>query len=173
MKKILSIMLSLTLLLSMSVTAFAENVTSGSQTVSVNVPTPCYDYTLHIPADCEIKYNVTDLQSIGTVTVTSDYWGNITTDYWGVLVYVQYGDFLSNDKGDSKIFCGIGTYDGNGNFNPEDGDGSGWAIGYKEDGAGVDGRGKLYMEVPNWSNAQPGESYSVTITYTSELCVRH
>lgn len=171
MKKILSIILALTLLLSMSVTAFAKE--EGTQTVSVGVPTPCYDYTVHIPASCTIEYNNTEPQSIGSVTVTSDHWKNITTDYFGVRVWLKHNNYLSNADEDSKIACGIGYYDALNNFMPQDGTGLGWELGYIEDGADVDGRGNLFIEVFDWSNAQPGESYSVTITYTSELIVRN
>lgn len=173
MKKILSIILSLTLLMGMSVTAFAESTTSGSQTVSVDISTPCYDYTLHIPADCKIDYDKTEPQSIGSVTVTSDYWDNITTDYHGVLVNIKYNSYLSDDEG-NKIYFLLGNYDNLNIFSPKMGEDLGWFIEYKGDGVGVDGyEGNLYMEVFDWSNAQPGKSYSVTITYTSELLVRH
>lgn len=171
MKKILSIILSLTLLMSMSVTAFAENVTSGSQTVSVSVPTPCYDYTLHIPTVNKIEYNVTEPQYIGTVTVTSDYWDNITTDYLGVLVECSSNEYLSNKNGTEQIYCMIGNVGPNSIFEPFPSNQFTW--GFKADGAEQSGLSKMYMKVHDWSNAKPGESYSVTITYTSWLAERH
>lgn len=165
MKKSLSIILSLALMLSMSVTTFAENVTSGTQTVSVDVPTPCYDYTVHIPADCSIEYGNTELQSIGTVTVTSDYWANILTDYKSVVVMYEFEYYMTTVDGD-RLPCMIGEIDNNGLFNPMISREQ-WE--FKQDGGAVDSRGSVYIEVPDWSKAEPGKSYSITITYTSRL----
>lgn len=166
MKKILSIILSLTLLLSMSVTAFAESTTSGEQTVSVSVPTPCYDYTLHIPVDCTIKYNETDPQYIGAVTVTSDYWTNILADYKSVYVKYEFDGALKTADGSDKLYYQIGDLVDPNHFDLKI-SGHGWE--FKQDGVSVDGESAMYMRVPNWSEAKPGASYSTKITFTSWL----
>lgn len=169
MKKFLSIILLLTLLLSMSVTAFATD--EGSTTVSVDVPAPKYDYKVHIPADCKIEYGNTEPQYIGTVEVTSDYWDNITTTYLGVLVECRSDEYLSNKNGADSIFCAIGTIDSQSIFDPFPSNQTAW--GFKADGAEPAGLSNLYIEVPSWSKAKAGESYSVTITYTSKLADRY
>lgn len=163
MKKILSVILALTLVLSMSVTAFAKN--EGSTTVSVVVPS--YDYTVNIPKSCQIEYGNTEPQHIGTVTVTSKNWDTILADYLGVSVECCGGEYMSNKNGDVQINCLIGTVDSLSEFFPFPSSQTTW--GFKADGAEPSNLSKLYIRVHNWSNAQPGESYSVTITYTSWL----
>lgn len=163
MKKILSIILTLTLVLSMSVTAFAEETSEGTQTVSVDVPTPCYDYTVSIPASCSIEYGNTDRQSIGAVTVTSDYWDNICADYICVCINVSHSNYLTNANGDS-IFVGVLRQVGS-TWHPHDGSTHPMRI----DGIKGNSSTNLAVEVPDWSNAKAGETYSLTLTYTSEL----
>lgn len=166
MKKNLSIILSLTLLLSMSVTAFAESTTSGEQKISVDIPTPCYDYTLHIPADCKIDYNKTEPQSIGTFTVTSDYWDNILADYKSVYVEYEFNNYMTTADGSDKLYCYIGNINDANLFDPMV-SGEGWS--FKHDGGDVGGFSTMYLKVPDWSIAKPGASYSMKITYTSWL----
>lgn len=165
MKKFLSIILSLILLMCMSATVFATD--EGTQTVSVNVPVLKYDYKVTIPASCTIEYGNTEPQSIGSVRVESDYWDNITNKYTAVLVNVSHNNFLSNDNGD-KITAVIGYKDYSNVFISENGE-SGWQIAFQEDGNGLAGRGKLYMVVPDWSEAESSGSYKVIVTYTSEM----
>lgn len=166
MKKFLSIILSLTLLMSMSVSAAASETNEGTQTVSVDVPIPC-SYTLTIPASCSIEYGNTNEQSIGSVTVTSDYWDNINAEYSFVRVNVTQDSsmegtmYLSNDMGD-HIPCIILQQDSNGIFDPA-----------HETGLRIDLKGNsntdLFIKVGDWSNAIAGTTYRITLTYTSRL----
>lgn len=162
MKKILSIILALTLLLSMSVTAFAEQTSEGTQTVSVDVPTPCYDYTVSIPASCSIEYGNTDPQSIGAVTVTSDYWNNISADYAGIQVNVFHSNYLTNAGRDS-IFVMVLRKSGE-SWDPHDGERHPMRLSFRENGSQ-----NLGVQILDWSDAKAGETYSLTLTYTSEL----
>lgn len=164
MKKILSIILSLTLLLSMSVTVFAEATSEGTQTVSVEVPTPCYDYTVTIPASCSIEYGNTERQSIGAVTVTSDYWDNIYADYNSVMVEVAHSNYLTNADGD-RIFVGVLRETTEGMWHPNDGETQPMRIEFRQGNSSKN----LAVQIPNWSSAKAGETYSLTLTYTSFL----
>lgn len=163
MKKILSIILALTLLLSMSVTVFAEATSEGTQTVSVDVPLPCYDYTVTIPASCSIEYGNTERQSIGAVTVTSDYWDNIYADYDGVRVEAAHSNYLTNANGD-RIFVGVLREEAGGGWHPSDGENH-MRLDFLQGNSSTN----LAVEVPNWSSAKAGETYSMTLTYTSFL----
>lgn len=164
MKKFLAIILALTLVLSMSVTVFAEQTSEGTQTVSDDVPTPCYDYTVSIPASCSIEYGNTGRQSIGAVTVTSDYWDNIYADYDGVRVEVAHSNYLKNASGDS-IFVGVLQQNSDGTWHPNDGNNHPMRIDFRQG----NGSQNLGVEIPNWSSAKAGETYSLTLTYTSYL----
>lgn len=163
MKKILSIILSLTLLLSMSVTVFAEATSEGTQTVSVEVPTPCYDYTVTIPASCSIEYGNTERQSIGAVTVTSDYWDNIYADYDGVRVEAAHSSHLTNAAGD-RIFVCVMYEEGEGMWNACLVEYPMW-IDFLQGNSSKN----MAVQVNDWSSAKAGETYSLTITYTSFL----
>ena len=66
MKKLFAVILTVALLMSLSVTAFAANTTGGSTEVSFNVdPT----YTVSIPATVELQ----KVEDNGTVTYENDY----------------------------------------------------------------------------------------------------
>ena len=66
MKKIFTVILTVALLMSLSVTAFAANTTGGSTEVSFNVdPT----YTVTIPATVELERQ----EDNGTITYENDY----------------------------------------------------------------------------------------------------
>ena len=66
MKKLLALILAITLMATMSTTAFAANTTGGSTEVSFNVdPT----YTITIPATVELQ----KVEDNGTVTYENDY----------------------------------------------------------------------------------------------------
>lgn len=164
MKKILSIILALTLLLSMSVTVFAEATSEGTQTVSVDVPLPCYDYTVTIPASCSIEYGNTERQSIGAVTVTSDYWDNIYADYDGVRVEAAHSNDLTNANGD-RISVGVLREEAGGSWHPNDGESYPMRLDFLQGNSSTN----LAVQVRNWSSAKAGETYSMTLTYTSFL----
>ena len=66
MKKLFAVILAVALMATMSVTAFAVNITSGSTEVSFNVDPA---YTVTIPATVELN----KVENNGTVTYENDY----------------------------------------------------------------------------------------------------
>lgn len=155
MKKFLAIILALTLLLSVSVTAFAED--SATQTVSVSIPG--YEYTVTIPADCTIEYKNTGLQSIGKVSVTSTDWSVFPANKKAVAVSLasNSGD-LTNENG-NRISYSLSAkipIDGalleNGSFSCQ-----------------FDWEEEYFIQVSDWSGAEPGTTYTTTITYNISL----
>ena len=91
MKKNLSLLLALTLLCSLSVTAFAD--TSGDQNITLTVPEETSpSWTLNIPADMTVAYraestaltmptitNVSNLEDVEIIDVTIRYTGNFSS----------------------------------------------------------------------------------------------
>ena len=159
MKKFLSVILSVALLMCMSVTAFAEEPNVREQTVSVDIPSPSYDYTVTMPADCSLTYGVTDWQHIGDVTVTSENWDNINSaPYDGIQVYwdINFDDHLVNKDGDTIRFDDELKYQGQmcdiGGLTLTSND----TVGF-------------YLRVPDWSGAVGGTTYTKTITYRVSL----
>lgn len=162
MKKSLSIFLSITLLMSMSVTAFAADERITEQKVSVKIPIPEYDYTVTMPEDCSLIYGNTDWQIIGRVTVTSENWDNINTAYEGVMVSwsTDYDNTLKNSNGDSINF----NHDVKYHHDSDRGFLGTGALLFNEDNT-ID----QYMQVGDWSGAVEGTKYSKTITYKAML----
>ena len=67
MKKIFALILTVCLLASMSVTAFAANTTGGKADITTSIaPT----YTVTIPADVNVQFNATET-AFGTIEVTA------------------------------------------------------------------------------------------------------
>ena len=67
MKKVFAIILTLVLLMSLSVTAFAANTTGGEADITTSIaPT----YTVTIPADVNVQFNATET-AFGTIEVTA------------------------------------------------------------------------------------------------------
>lgn len=151
MKKIISIILALTLLMSLSVTALAEQ-----QVVSVSIPD--YEYTVTIPADCTIEYNNTGIQSIGKVYVTSTDWSVFRPNRKAVEVGLAStrGD-LTNENG-RRIPYRVG-----GKHPMEDSLTSGLFS------CQFDTEEEYFIQISDWSNAEPGTTYSTTITYNISL----
>ena len=155
MKKVLSVILSVALLMCMSVTAFAVEPNVHEQTVSVNIPLSTYDYTVTMPADCSLTYGNTDWQHIGDVTVTSENWDNINSaPYDGIEVYwdINSDDHLVNKDGDTIRFDDKLEYQGQ-----------------MRDAGAVrltsDDTVGFYLRVPDWSSAVEGTIYKKAITY--------
>ena len=158
MKKVLSVILSVALLMCMSVTAFAVEPNVHEQTVSVDIPLP-YDYTVTMPADCSLTYGVTDWQHIGNVTVTSENWDNINSaPYDGIGVRWSWNNDsnLKNVDGESIYFDRELKWNG-----------QMLSIGgvrlTSDDTVG------FYLRVPDWSGAVEGTTYTKTITYRVSL----
>ena len=67
MKKLFALILTVAMLSSLSVTAFAENTTGGDADITTSIaPT----YTVTIPADVNVAFNATET-AFGTVEVTA------------------------------------------------------------------------------------------------------
>ena len=67
MKKLFALILTVCLLATMSVTAFAANTTGGSTTITIDIaPT----YTVTIPADVNVQFNATET-AFGAIEVTA------------------------------------------------------------------------------------------------------
>ncbi len=150
MKKFLSIIFSITLLMSMSVTVFAED-----QVVSVSIPD--YEYTMTIPADCSIEYKNTDFQSIGTVKFTSTDWDTFVDGHKAAKLVASSNGKFTNENG-HEIFYEFGQYDANENR----------IVGI-DFTCQFDRTETFVIKVSDWSRAEPGTTYTTTITYTASL----
>lgn len=154
MKKILSIILSLTFLMSMSVTAFAEE-----QVVSVSIP-DLLQYTVTIPADCTIEYKNTGHQSIGKLSVTSTDWSAFPANKKAVAV-----DLASNRGNLTNENGGRISYSVGGKYTMSSGD-----VPLSESfSCQRDIEWEYFIQVSDWSGAEPGTTYSTTITYNISL----
>lgn len=156
MKKILSIVLALTLLLSMSVTAFAE---TSAQTVSVSVPD--YDYTVTIPADCSIEYGNTGIQRLGKINVASTDWETLKKNRKAVYVDISStSGHLVNQNG-NRIPYLVGYVSRDDEIERF----SGYSFSCQD----TNDRNEFGVQVSDWSDAEPGTTYSATITYNISL----
>ena len=161
MKKFLSLILALVMVMSLSVTAFAEGEQSGTTTVTANIPnaaTP--SYTIHVPASMTLEYGNTDRQLIGGAYVTD------VTD-------VQDGDWIaldspytmlinvedSSDTLDWSLSLYYGAF-----YSVRPNDGSAGIVNmiYRN---GVYGTINYYAQVSDWSGATPGATYQAVITF--------
>lgn len=174
MKKIISTILAVTLLLSMSVTAFAGD---NEQKITVNIPER--HFTMKIPATTEIQYGSNDVVILNNeLKLTSNDPTLLFSNNHYVKVDITYNDLTH--KRDNKytlplsilyakpadktnIQGGYGedytwealtsgesvTFDSYGDFY--------WTNGYR-----------LGAKVTAWDNAEPGE-YQATLTYTVEI----
>lgn len=91
MKKVISFMLVVMLLVSIAPTAFAANATANTTTLTTNVPDAIY--TLNIPADQEIEYGEITT-GIGNVTITN---AKYFAAGKNLEVTVAYGPFASEE----------------------------------------------------------------------------
>ena len=67
MKKLFAVILTVAMLATMSVTAFADNTTGGEADITTSIaPT----YTVTIPADVNVQFNATET-AFGTIEVTA------------------------------------------------------------------------------------------------------
>ncbi|MGM9603210.1 MAG: hypothetical protein ACI3W5_16690 [Faecousia sp.] len=159
MKKFLSVILSVALLMCMSVTAFAVEPNVHEQTVSVDIPLS-YDYTVTMPANCSLTYGKTGWQHIGNVTVTSENWDNINNSdpYDGIYVGWSWNNDsnLKNANGDSISFNRALEWD-------DQMINTGGVTLTSNDTVG------FYLMVPDWSGAVGGTTYTKTITYRVRL----
>ena len=107
MKKLLAFLLTLTLLLSVGVTAFADTYEEGTnsmqehtQTITVNAP--ALTWTLEIPASLEIKFGNTDLIEMGNLKISDVSWATLPANNF-IYVTMHYRNQLSNSTDSSTI----------------------------------------------------------------------
>lgn len=120
-----------------------------------------YDYTVDIPATCQLTYGSTDYQDIGSVEVSADMgtWNDITYAYGGVTVTVSWDGTLKNSNGKTLAYT-LGGENGKDVYS-----GNSHDFAFTENGASV----SLQMQVPSWDGAEKNTRYSTTLTYTSQL----
>ena len=107
MKKLLALLLALTLLLSVGITAFADTYEEGTtsiqehtQTITVNAP--ALTWTLEIPADLEIEFGNTDLIEMGNLKISDVSWATLPANNF-IYVTMHYRNQLSNSTDSSTI----------------------------------------------------------------------
>ena len=181
MKKLLAFLLTLTLLLSVGVTAFADTYEEGTnsmqehtQTITVNAP--ALTWTLEIPASLEIKFGNTDLIEMGNLKISDVSWATLPANNF-IYVTMHYRNQLSNSTDSSTIAYDLSCRHHVPNpYAPGDemissqtspwGDGTPpayyqssthfrWSVMY------------IQISERNWQAAVPGEKYTGTITYSS------
>lgn len=175
MKKALSLVLAVVLMLSMATVASAENTTTLTTTV------PAATYTLNIPADQEIEYGANS-PKIGSVTVT-----NATGFAKGknLKVAVTYDSFKSDGISTTIPFelSFSGTYNSGGSYGEADdliltNGGTLTFFGLEDTtvnkfprSGGAEYTG-MYINIDSedWGKALGGD-YSATITFTAEVVV--
>lgn len=172
MKKIISTILAVTLLMCMSITAFAED-----QTVTVQIPDR--DFTMSIPATTEMQYGNNDVVALkNELKLTSTNPALLFSNDHYVQVDVTYGDLVHKDNNKYTLPLRI--------LYAKPADETNIQGGYSEDytwenlasGECVtfDANGDFYWtngcrlgaKVTGWENAEPGE-YQTTVTYIATI----
>lgn len=152
MKKLISMMLGLVLILSLSTTAFAAGEQTGSTTITAEVPEPTY--TIVIPADMTLEYGNTEAQKIGDFCVSNIV--GITDRY--VMCHISVTDLTSavgtipvkytvDGREVDELFEDFAVYD--------------YTL------PGYVNR-HLYATVTYWDSAAPG-TYTATITFNFSI----
>ena len=175
MKKYLTLVLALIMVMSLSVTAFAEGEQSGTTTLTANIPNAAEpSYTIHIPADMTLEYGNTGKQLIGNVYVTD------VANCDQVCAYAPYTDLVNTS--DSTDIIPLTLYSQSAYFDyfdeikPSDGFSVEYGVtpvcAYDRYFAGLygyDANGycttPFYVEVSDWSGATPGATYKAVITF--------
>ncbi len=87
MKKRIALLLALLMMVSLSATAFAAGVQTGTMTITAEIPEA--SFTMHIPADMTLEYGNTEKQEVGEVYVTD------VTGFAAVTVQFPYTDLIN------------------------------------------------------------------------------
>lgn len=182
MKKLLTFLLALTLLLSVGVTAFADTYEEGTnsmqehtQTITVNAP--ALTWTLEIPASLEIKFGNTDLIEMGNLKISDVSWTTLPASNF-IYVNMNYKRELTNTAKNSAIF-----YDLRCQYHIQTPHTQGEEMLSSFEQPGEDGNppatyhssteyrwADIYIQISedSWQVAIPGENYTGTITYSSQ-----
>lgn len=176
MKKIISTILSITLLMCMSVTAFAAD-NQQSQTVTTTIPDR--EFTMTIPAKTNIQYGYADVVTLdGELKITSTNSTLLFSNNHYVNVEMTYGDLMHTDNNNYTLPLSIfyakpadatsitGGYTENytwENF------ASGGSVNFNSDNDFYWKNGYRFgAKITAWENAEPGE-YQTTVTYTATI----
>ena len=182
MKKLLAILLALTLLLSLGVTAFADTYEEGTtsiqehtQTITVNAP--ALTWTLEIPADLVIEFGNTDQIEMGYLKISDVSWPTLPASNF-IFVNMSYARELTNAKKNSAIFFDLRCQ-----YHIQTPSTQGEEMLSSFEHPGDDGNppvtyhstteyrwADMYIQISedSWQVAIPGENYTGTITYSSQ-----
>lgn len=171
MKKIISIILSVALLMCMSVTVWAEQQT-------ITVTTPDRDFIMTIPAKTEIQYDNNDVVALkNELTVTSTNPTLLFSNGHYVQVDISYGDLVHKDNNSYTLPLSILYAKPADKTNIAGGYGEAYTWENLASGGNVTFTGtdfywtngyRLGAKVDTWENAEPGE-YQTTVTYTATI----
>lgn len=171
MRKIIATILAVTLLMCMSVTAFAEE-----QTVTVQIPDR--DFTMSIPATTEIQYDNNDVVALkNELKLTSTNPTLLFSNGHYVQVDVTYGDLVHKDNNSYKLPLSIWCAKPADETNIAGGYGETYTWENLASGGNVTFTGtdfywtngyRLGAKVTGWDNAESGE-YRATVTYTATI----
>ncbi len=146
MKKVLTFALIVTLVMSLSVTAFAANTTGGEADITTSIaPT----YTVTIPADVNVVFNATET-AFGTIEVTDS---QIHPDKC-IKVELTSDGKLENDVDATKVIP----------YAIKDSEGNAFTYAtYLTEGEKTEL--SIHITADDWNSAYAGE-YSDTVTFT-------
>lgn len=182
MKKRISLLLALTLLLSMGAAAFAETISYSNQTSgqtheqTITVKSPALTWILEVPASLEIEFGNTEQIEMGNVKISNVSWDTLPVPTH-IIATVDFDEKLTGiTSSDSYIPYGLShsvrqrdpDMSEEANFDPElvlSGMELAWYysnINYLYS--------TLYLNISadRWQLAAPGEQYKGTITYSSQ-----
>jgi len=164
MKKFLSLVLALVMVMILSVTAFAEGEQSGTTTLTAEIPNAAEpSFTLHIPANTTLTYGNTDWQQLSGVLDATD----IQNANW-IRCTISFTDLINtSDPSDSIALNAFKqTYEEVNTGNTGDGMfPSGATLTLYSASWNYDYTYSLYAMVEDWSGATPGATYQSVITF--------
>lgn len=162
MKKIIALLLLLTMAISMTATALATGQQTGTTTLTAVVPES--DYTIHVPADTTLEYGSTNSKALGSVYISDavNVNGSVWCEIYGTAlknesnyITVSYYDKLETESqwhytsiaGESRHFTGQILYSSS-----------------SDTYTSLD----MKVQVESWEGAVPG-TYTATITYNFSI----
>ena len=180
MKKLIPLLLALTLLLSLGVTAFAEDISGSSGntatgTQRIYTVTKPLTWIMEIPGECFIPFGTTTRIDAGDVKIKDVSWDNLENEHL-ILASVSYTGKLTSSSGEYLSYTLYGErHWGNGgttdyrdnqlstNYPDE------VAIyrGKNDPGLNYDTTIYILIDSSEWVKNLAGGTYEETVTYTS------